>query len=257
MQPFLRINFGFPIAHLQVVQVPYVQDTKTPVKEYYKDTCNEKRHVKTKRLVPVTKYKEVEETTVEVCEEEVTEERLVWMQVPKKFTYKVKKPMERKKVVQVPYTDYIEEECEHEVVVPVDKKGVQEGYRLDKKLLSKAVEVEQEEVYEMRPHFKGYKPGYKITGLNAGESYGNISIGDKIHLEGGARYEIPTDRSYTAGPKYGRRDIPEGVSPIPNLEQYSGSNQPPPSFRGGYSQALRSQREEHAARKAQGASNLW
>lgn len=54
---------------------------------------------------------------MEVQEETCTGERLVWKQVPEKYTYVVKKPVTVVKCRQVPYTDYEERTVDHIVEV--------------------------------------------------------------------------------------------------------------------------------------------
>jgi hypothetical protein len=94
--------------------------------------------VKGTKLVPVTKYKEVEETILDVQEEIVNG-----------HTEKRAAPVTRLR--KIPYQDFEEQVVEVEVEVPADEVVTRTGYREDKHVVSKLVEVEEELVYEMRP----------------------------------------------------------------------------------------------------------
>lgn len=124
------------------VLIPVEETVKVPVVR--KEACRgvQQHVVKGKKLVPVTKYKEVEETTLQIQEElinGVREKRAV--------------PITRMR--KVPYREYEEKEVEIVVDVPMEQVKTRKGYRLDKHVVSKIVEVEEDHHYEMRPVYVG------------------------------------------------------------------------------------------------------
>lgn len=120
------------------VIVPVEETVQVPVYRKEAKHKTEKVVVKGSKLIPVTKYKEVEETVLDVQEEMVNgriEKRAV--------------PVTR--VRQIPYRDFEEREVDVEVEVPKDEIVQRKGFRMDKHVVSKVVEVEEDLVYEMRP----------------------------------------------------------------------------------------------------------
>merc|ERR1711879_489253 len=118
--------------------VPVEEEIKVPIYRKEASRKKEKVVVKGTKLVPVTKYKEVEETVLDVQEEMVNgvqEKRAV--------------PITR--VRQIPYQEFEEKVVEIEVEVPADEVVTRKGFRVDKHVVSKVVEVEEDLVYEMRP----------------------------------------------------------------------------------------------------------
>jgi len=105
--------------------------------------------------VPVRKYKEVEESFIEYHEKEVQKVREVWVKKEEPYTEIVKTPVRVTKTRKIPYTDYVEKEVEVAVHVPTHKMEVQRGYRDDKVLKTKLMEVEEDIHVEMRPVVKG------------------------------------------------------------------------------------------------------
>jgi len=59
------------------------------------------------------------------------------------------------KTRKIPFRDYEEKEVEIVVDVPMEEVKTRKGYRMDKHVVSKVVEVEEEHHYEMRPVFVG------------------------------------------------------------------------------------------------------
>lgn len=80
----------------------------------------------------------MEETVLEVQEEFVN-------------GHKEKRAAPVTRVRRIPYTDYIEKVVDVEVDVPHDELVQRKGFREDKHVVSKVVEVEEDLVYEMRP----------------------------------------------------------------------------------------------------------
>merc|ERR1712224_699256 len=122
--------------------VPVEEEVQVPVVRKEKVKTMGKKTILCQRLVPVTKYKEVEETTLETREEVVNgrrEKRAV--------------PITQKRMQ--PYQDFEEETYEMVVNVPMEEVVTRTGVRTDKHVTSKIVEVEQENIYELRPVLVG------------------------------------------------------------------------------------------------------
>lgn len=124
------------------VVVPVEEDVQVPVvrKEVQKKMV--KQTVRCQRLVPVTKYKEVEETTLETREEMVNGRR-------------EKRAIPITQVRMQPYQDFVEEEYDMVIDVPMEEVVTRTGVRTDKQVTSKIVEVEAEHIYELRPVLVG------------------------------------------------------------------------------------------------------
>jgi len=120
------------------VLVPVEQNIKVPV--YRKEADRKMKTVKVAgtKLVPVTRYKQVEETVLDVEYEMVG-------------GHKEKRAVPVTRIRQIPYQDYVEKQVEIEVQVPDDEVVQRVGSRVDKHVVSKVVEVEEDLVYEMRP----------------------------------------------------------------------------------------------------------
>jgi hypothetical protein len=120
------------------VLVPVEEDIEVPVYRKEARRKTEKVVVTGTRLVPVTKYKEVEETVLDVQEELVN-------------GHKEKRAVPITRMRRIPYQDFEEKVVEVEVEVPADEVVQRQGKRVDKHVVSKVVEVEEDLVYEMRP----------------------------------------------------------------------------------------------------------
>eukprot|EP00443_Scrippsiella_acuminata_P009256 CAMPEP_0115289624 /NCGR_PEP_ID=MMETSP0270-20121206/63609_1 /TAXON_ID=71861 /ORGANISM="Scrippsiella trochoidea, Strain CCMP3099" /LENGTH=264 /DNA_ID=CAMNT_0002706817 /DNA_START=78 /DNA_END=872 /DNA_ORIENTATION=- len=118
--------------------VPVEETVKVPVVRKEVKRYKEKQVVKAQRLVPVQKFKEVTETTMEVRREMVNGR-------PEKRAVPVTKTRMQ------PYTDYVEEEYDVVVQVPKEEVVTRTGYRMDKHVTSKLMEIEEDHVYELRP----------------------------------------------------------------------------------------------------------
>jgi len=137
------------------IEIPYKEEVQVPVTKQIAHHHTKKKVVKGVELVPVQKFKEIEETHIEVREDEVTGYRLVWKQVKEPYKKIVKTPISVTKKVKVPYTDYEEREVEKVVEVPCDELEEQEGYRIDTISKAQVIDVEQDEYYELKPHLIG------------------------------------------------------------------------------------------------------
>lgn len=162
LQTAIRVQHGDdplssrPVQHSthtvkKIVEVPYEDTVRVPVKKKVANVAYETKVMKGKELVPVKKYREVEETVIEVQEKEVRGVREVWVKKEVPYTEIVKTPVKVTKVRKVPYTDYVEKEVEVTVDVPRHKLDVQRGYRDDRVLKTKLVEVEEDITVEHRP----------------------------------------------------------------------------------------------------------
>jgi hypothetical protein len=120
------------------VLVPVEENIKVPVYRKEAKRNTEKVTVKGTRLVPVTRYKEVEETVLEVQEEMIN-------------GHKEKRARPVTRIRRIPYQDFEEKIVDVEVEVPADQVVQRQGFRVDKHVVSKVVEVEEDLVYEMRP----------------------------------------------------------------------------------------------------------
>lgn len=120
------------------VVVPVEEEVEVPVfkKEVRKKMV--RQTIRCQRLVPVTRYKEVEETTLETRVEIINGR-------------KEKRAIPITQMRMQPYQDFEEEFYDKVVEVPMEEVVTRTGTRIDKQVVSRIVEVEQEHVYEMRP----------------------------------------------------------------------------------------------------------
>jgi len=133
------------------MHVPIEEEVKVPVfrKEAVQGTTT--KVITGQKLIPVKKYREVEEKVVEMKEEVIKGYRTEWREVKVPYTEVVKKPVVKTVMKKVPYTDYEVQEVKKTVTVPTEEIKVKKGYRIDKHIGTKVVETEHEEVYEMQP----------------------------------------------------------------------------------------------------------
>mmetsp|Transcript_31929 Transcript_31929/g.92295 ORF Transcript_31929/g.92295 Transcript_31929/m.92295 type:complete len:287 (+) Transcript_31929:58-918(+) len=135
---------GTGAVHVKTIKrrmlVPVEEIVKVPVvrKEHVKRV--EQHTVTGQRVVPIKKYKEVEETVIEVKQEMVNGRM-----------EKRAHPVTR--IKRVPYMDYETRAVDVVVDVPIEEVVTRTGYRFDKHVVSKVVEVEEDHHFEMRPHF--------------------------------------------------------------------------------------------------------
>lgn len=120
------------------VVVPVEEEVQVPVVRKEVRKTMGKQTITCQRLVPVTRYKEVEETTLETREEIVNGR-------------KEKRAIPITQIRMQPYQDFEEEFYEKVVDVPMEEVVTRTGTRTDKQVVSRIVEVEQEHVYELRP----------------------------------------------------------------------------------------------------------
>jgi len=124
------------------VVVPVEEEVQVPVVRKEVRKTMQKQTVKCQRLVPVTRYKEVEETTLETRIEVVNGR-------------KEKRAVPITQMRMQPYQDFEEEWYEKVINVPIEEIVTRSGFRTDKQVTSKIVEVEEEHIYELRPVLVG------------------------------------------------------------------------------------------------------
>jgi len=120
------------------VVVPVEEEVQVPVVKKEVRKTMVKQTIRCQRLVPVTRYKEVEETTLETREEIINGR-------------KEKRAIPITQIRMQPYQDFEEEFYDKVVSVPMEEVVTRTGTRTDKQVVSRIVEVEQEHVYELRP----------------------------------------------------------------------------------------------------------
>lgn len=129
------------------VYVPEEKVVKVPVIRKEKEKIVEKHTIKATRLVPVTRFKEVQEINLH-DRKPVPGERAKTGD-PKTQVIKTSETAGRTR--KIPYQDFEEQEYEITVDVPREVVKTRVGYRLDKQLRSNLVDVEEDCVFEMRP----------------------------------------------------------------------------------------------------------
>jgi len=133
------------------IHVPVEKEVKVPVVKKSLEQKVEKQVIKGTKMVPVKKFREVQETIIETKEEVVHGFRDEWkkVRVPTKEVVKKHVPVTRTR--KVAYVDYVPKEFEKVIEVPKDKIVEKKGFRVDKHVGRKIVEVEEDHHYEMRP----------------------------------------------------------------------------------------------------------
>jgi len=184
----------------KLVEVPYEDTVRIPVKKKVAHPTVEQRIIKGKEFVPVRKYKEVEESFIEYQEKEVQKVREVWVKKEEPYTEIVKTPVRVTKTRKIPYTDYVEKEVEVAVNVPTHHMEVQRGYRDDKILKTKLMEVEEDIHVEMRPVVKS-RGNVRVKDVSDEKHHGVTMRGRSV-IDGrpvnGDRYSRPNSRPMSA-----------------------------------------------------------
>jgi len=208
----------------KVVEVPVVEEVKTAVKGYGVEKGTGRKLVTVKKMVPTTKYKEVDETSVEIKEQVKKGKHMVWRQVEEDYEYTVKVPQTVTKKTQVPYTDYEEKWVEVEVDVPIEQKVEKDGYRIDRVAKGKLMEVKQQELFEMRPHRIGYGD-IEVKDLNQpGSTFGVTQVGSEVfpgQVGASATRFVP---AVSRGPPSNR--MPPGAAGSSHSYGYGGPSYP-------------------------------
>lgn len=161
------------------IHIPEERLVKVPVVRKEKEKIVEKHVVRATKLVPVTKYKEVEEIGLHDRAVQPGEKA----RSGNHRTQVLKTSQTAARTRKIPYTDF--EEHEYEVVVDVPREVVKTrvGHRMDKQLHSHVVEVEEDCVYELRPVLVS-KGNSRATELRDKETHGKALHGDPIWADG-------------------------------------------------------------------------
>lgn len=175
------------------VIVPTTEEVTVPVVRKEKKKTVERVTLKSTKLVPVTKYKKVEETVLEVQEEVIN-------------GHKEKRAVPVKRLRNVPYTDFEEKEVEIVVDVPKEQIVTRHGTRIDKHVVSRLVEVEEDHVYEMRPvlikkgetRMKNGPEHHTFKAMHGKPVWGDIEEG-WMTRSGTPRHRPDLERPSTAG----------------------------------------------------------
>jgi len=162
------------------LKVPIVEEVKVPVEKWTTKTVYEPREVEQTVMKPVTRTKQVEETRIEVQEQQEKRTRMVWKLVPEEYYETVKKPVTVPVSKEVPYTDYEPHVQRKTIQVPVEKKVKEEGFRIDRKLGSRMVEVVRDEVYEVKPHFERFGDVRVRYTDHKPEWHGMLQVGEEV-----------------------------------------------------------------------------
>lgn len=157
-----------------LVEIPHEEIVKVPVIRKEKRNIVEQQVIKGSKLVPVTKYREVEEINLQDQHVSLGQTRNSHPDTQLLKTYG-KNARTRK----IPYTDYEMQEVDIVVNVPREVVQTRVGYRLDKHVHTKAVELEEEHVYEMRPVLVR-KGETKANELTAREHHGKAVHGEPV-----------------------------------------------------------------------------
>jgi len=230
----------------RTVEVPVEEEVRVPVRRQVRHTETAKKNVETTRMVPKQRMKQVEETVMEVQEFQEKRHKWVWKREKVEYYETVRKSVPVTRVKEVPYTEYVPESTTVEVEVPVDTVKEQRGYRVDKVLRSKAVDVEQDIVYEMKPHRVGMGP----PRLRDGDAYvpladlGTVEVGPEVfnggdltprrrsdHHDGGSVISRRSKASAGAPPPHWYREDDAALGPV-YLEPHDAQKMP---FEGGAS----------------------
>lgn len=179
----------------KLMEVPYTEVVQVPVNTKVLTKGTEERTVTGKKLVPVKKFKDVKETVIEYKEEVVKGVKEVWVKKEVPYETVVRKPIEVVKTKRVPYTDYEEKDVTVKVTVPCDRVEVQTGFREDKHLKTKLVEVEQDLFVHHGPVV--VREGTpRVRDLPGGKNHGCTERGKQVIKEAGPRLRTNADRPY-------------------------------------------------------------
>lgn len=130
----------------KLIEVPYMEDVEVPMNKKVMSRSTEKKVITGMQLIPVKKYKEVEETRVEVKSEVVKGTKEVWVKKMVPYEKIVKTPVKVNVKRRVPYTDYEEKPVTKVIEIPCDRLQVKTGHRTDQVMKTKLYEVETERV---------------------------------------------------------------------------------------------------------------
>jgi len=139
------------------VEVPYERKVKVPIKTTKLIPVTTKQRVKTKKLVEVDDFKEVDEKVAVTRERPEVREREVWVKKIVKETVMVPYTEHVMRKKRVPTKKLVEVEDYQDVEVTTNKAVTVDGFRVDTVHDSKLVEVEEEHEYVMRPQLNDHR----------------------------------------------------------------------------------------------------
>lgn len=157
------------------VYVPEERMVKVPVVRKEKEKIIEKHTIKASKLVPVTKYKNVNE--VHLHDRKPAPGEKAKSGDPKTQVLKTSEAAGKPR--QIPYQDFVEKEYEITVDVPREVVKTRVGYRMDKQLYSHAVDVMEDCVFELRPVLIS-KGQARAKTLENAERHGKALHGDPV-----------------------------------------------------------------------------
>jgi hypothetical protein len=165
-------------------EVPYTRKVKVPVftKKVVPTTFS--KRIKTKKLVEVQYFKDVEEKYTVL--EEVKKKRMkkTWEKRIIQEQYNKKVPITKKRIVKKPVMKVVEQDDFQLVQIPGTKMIDVHGWRIDEIEERKLIEIEEFEVYELLPH----RTGKMIKGMERHmgriDNTGNRRIGQVIYANG-------------------------------------------------------------------------
>lgn len=186
----------------RTVTVPYTHKVKVPVITKRIVPATVQMEVKTKELVEVEHYENVEETYTAMEERVTMVPKVVWQKkmVEQEIVRKV--PVTKTRIVRKPKITIEEKDVYKVVEVPTNKIVESEGYRVDVVEDMRVVEVEEIEEYELVPHFVRTVKGRERTISEVKENHGARSQGSIVYLKGDRQIStIPDDQTLLGQPK--------------------------------------------------------
>jgi len=165
----------------KLIEVPFTEEVEVPMNKKVLTRTTEKKIITGMQLMPVKKYKEVQETRVEVKQEVIKGTKEVWVKKQVPFEKIVKKPVKVNVVRRVPYTDYEEKPVTKVIEIPCDKLQVKSGHRTDQVMKTKLYEVEQDRVFKGDQMVREGTP--RMRQVEGGQTHGVTKRGNPIFEE--------------------------------------------------------------------------
>lgn len=180
--------------HLRTKEVPFKRKVKVPVMVKKIVPIAETIKIKTKRLVEIEEYEEIEETYTVVERRTAYRDKVIWIKKIEKEEYEESIPVQKKRLVKRPSLKIREKEVEQEVVIQGSKLVEVPGFRVDIVEDIKVVQVEEWETYElvaqtMGDRLKGSEREIERFGGHEGRT-----VGEKVFPEGAEELrDVPDD----------------------------------------------------------------
>jgi len=177
----------------KLMEVPHMEEVQVPMNKKVLTKATEKKTITGMQLMPVKKYKEVQETRVEVKQEVIKGTKEVWVKKQVPFEKIVKRPVKVNVVKRVPYTDYEEKPVTKVIEIPCDKLQVKTGHRTDHVMKTKLYEVEQDRVLQGERIVREGTP--RMRQVEGGQTHGVTKRGKPTFDEVPGMFTGP-DRQY-------------------------------------------------------------